>query len=59
LGCFTTVEGVSIGGIGLTVRSSSSSALKMFFKIFLSALALLLYIIALTKIEKNIDFKWL
>jgi len=58
LGCSITVKGVNINGVGLTVRSSSSSALKTFFKVFLSALALLLCVIALTKIGKNIGFEW-
>jgi hypothetical protein len=59
LGCSTTVKGVGIGGIGLTVRSTSLSALEVFFTVFLSALALLLCTMALTKIRNNIGFKWL
>jgi hypothetical protein len=53
LGCSTTVE----GGIGLIVRSTSLGALEVFFAVFLGALALLLFIIALTKIGNNIGFK--
>ena len=54
MGCFITVKGIS-----LIVRLISSSALKVFFIVFLGALALLLYIIVLTKIGNNIGFKWL
>ena len=53
LGCFITVE----GSIGLIVRSTSLGALEVFFAVFLGALALLLFIIALTKIGNNIGFK--
>ena len=53
LGCSTIVE----GGVGLTVRSTSSGALEVFFAVFLGALALLLFVIALTKIGNNIGFK--
>ena len=53
LGCSTTVE----GGIGLTVRSTSSGALEVFFAAFLRASALFLYIMALTEIGNNIGFK--
>ena len=45
------------GSIGLTVRSTSLGALEVFFTVFLGALALLLYIMALTKIGNNIGFK--
>ena len=53
LGYSITVE----GGIGLTVRSTSSGALEVFFTVFLGALALLLFVIALTEIGNNIGFK--
>ena len=53
LGYSTTVE----GGIGLIVRSTSLGALEVFFAVFLGALALLLFVIALTKIGNNIGFK--
>jgi hypothetical protein len=53
LGCSTTVE----GGVGSTVRSTSSGALEVFFAVFLGALALLLFVIALTEIGNNIGFK--
>ena len=53
------VEGINIGGVGSIVRSTSLGALEVFFAIFLSALALLLYVIALTRIGNNIGFKWL
>jgi hypothetical protein len=53
LGCSTTVE----GGVGSTVRSTSSGALEVFFAVFLDALALLLFVMALTKIGNNIGFK--
>ena len=45
------------GGIGLIVRSTSLGALEVFFTVFLGTLALLLFIIALTKIGNNIGFK--
>ena len=45
------------GSIGLIVRSISLGALEVFFVVFLDALALLLFIIALTKIGNNIGFK--
>ena len=45
------------GSIGLIVRSTSFGALEVFFTVFLGALALLLYIIALTKIGNNIGFE--
>ena len=45
------------GGIGLIVRSTSLGALKVLFTVFLGALALLLYVIALTIIGKNIGFE--
>ena len=45
------------GSIGLIVRSTSLGALEVFFTVFLGALALLLYVIALTKIGNNIGFK--
>ena len=57
MGCSTTVEGVGIGSIGLTVRSTSLGALKVFFAVFLGALALLLCVMVLTKIGNNIGFK--
>jgi len=53
LGCSITVK----GGINSTVRSTSSSALKIFFIVFLGALALLLCIMALTKKGNNIGFE--
>lgn len=52
LGCSTIVKGVGIGGVGLTVRSSSSGAFGVFIAVFLGALALLLYVMALTEIGK-------
>ena len=55
MGCFIIVK----GSIGITVRSTSSSALKVFFAVFLGILALLLYDMALIRIGKNIGFKWL
>ena len=45
------------GSIGLIVRSTSSGALEVFFAVFLGALALLLCVIALTKIGNNIGFE--
>ena len=45
------------GSIGLIVRSTSLGALEVFFTVFLGALALLLFVIALTKIGNNIGFK--
>jgi len=57
LGCATTVEGVSIGSVGSTVRSTSSGAFEVFFAVFLGALALLLCVMALTKIGNNIGFE--
>ena len=53
LGCSTIVE----GSVGLIVRSASLGALEVFFAVFLGTLALLLFIIALTKIGNNIGFK--
>ena len=53
LDCSITVE----GSIGLIVRSTSLGALEVFFTVFLGALALLLCVIALTKIGNNIGFK--
>jgi len=46
-----------MGGVGLTVRSTSLGALEVFFAVFLGALALLLCVMALTRIGNNIDFK--
>jgi len=57
LGCATIVEGVGIGGVGLTVRSTSLGAFEVFFAVFLGALALLLCVMALTKIGNNIGFE--
>jgi len=48
------VKSVYIGSIGLIVRSTSLGALEVFLIVFLSTLAPLLYIIALTKIRKSI-----
>ena len=45
------------GSIGLTVRSTSLGALEVFFAVFLGTLALLLCVIALTKIGNNIGFE--
>ena len=59
MGCPIIVEGVGIGGAGSIVRSTSLGALEVFFTVFLGALALLLYVIALTRIGNNIGFKWL
>jgi hypothetical protein len=53
LGCSIIVE----GGVGSIVRSTSLGALEVFFVVFLGALALLLFVIALTKIGNNIGFK--
>jgi len=53
LGCSIIVE----GSIGSIVRSTSLGALEVFFIVFLGALALLLFVIALTKIGNNIGFK--
>jgi hypothetical protein len=55
----TTVEGVGIGGVDLIIKSTSLGTLEVFFTVFLGALTLLLYAIALTKIGNNIGFKWL
>jgi len=57
LGFSTTVEGVSIGSLGLIVRVTSLGALEVFFIVFLGALALLLCVMALTKIRNNIGYK--
>ena len=53
------VKGVSIGSIGLIVRSIYTflNVLKVFFIVFLGALALLLFVMVLTKIGNNIGFK--
>ena len=61
MGCFTIVESVGIGGIGLIVRSTCTSlnGLEVFFAVFLGALALLLFVMVLTEIENNIGFKLL
>ena len=61
LGCFIIVESVSIGGIGLYIRFiyTSLNGLEVFFIVFLGALALLLFVMVLTKIENNIGFKLL
>ena len=53
LDCSITVE----GGVGSTVRSTSSGALEVFFAVFLGALALLLCVMALTEIGNNIGFE--
>jgi hypothetical protein len=53
LDCSIIVE----GSIGLTVRSTSLGALEVFFAVFLGALALLLYVMALTKIGNDIGFE--
>jgi len=53
LGCFITIK----SNISLTVKSTSLSALKIFFIVFLNTLALLLYVIVLTKMGNNIGFK--
>jgi hypothetical protein len=54
---FIEVKAINTGGTDLTVRSTSWGALEVFFIVFLGALALLLYAIALTVIERNIGFK--
>ena len=59
MGCSITVKGISIGSIGLAVRSTSSGALKVFFAVFLGALALLLCVMTLTEIGNDIGFEWL
>ena len=51
------VEGINIGGVGSIVRSTSLGTLEVFFIVFLGALALLLCVIALTRIGNNIGFK--
>ena len=43
--------------VGLIVRSTSLGALEVFFVVFLGALALLLCVMALTKIGNNIGFE--
>ena len=55
MGCSIIVK----SGVGMTVRSTSSGALEIFFAVFLGALALLLCDMALTRIGKNIGFEWL
>ena len=57
LGCSITVECIGIGGIGSIVRSTSFGAFEVFFAVFKGALALLLFVIALTKIGNNIGFE--
>ena len=50
MSCFIIIE----SNIGSIVKSTSLGALEVFFTIFLDALALLLRVMALTKIGKKL-----
>ena len=51
------IKSINIDSTDLTVRFTSWGALKVFFIVFLGALALLLCAIVLIVIGKNIGFK--